>query len=57
MGLDLIPFPSLLRRFGKNRKDERPGDKMERKGSKKSKSEEPMVSEGRELQMRLEQER
>ncbi|XP_062311646.1 partitioning defective 3 homolog [Osmerus eperlanus] len=44
-------------RFGKNRKDERPGDKMERKGSKKSKSEEPLASEGRELQTSLEQER
>ncbi|XP_043081572.1 LOW QUALITY PROTEIN: partitioning defective 3 homolog [Puntigrus tetrazona] len=44
-------------RFGKNRKDERQGDKMERKGSNKSKMEETQVSEEETQRMRLEQER
>lgn len=48
--------PSLCLRFGKNRRDERPDDRMERKGSSKSKSEDMQVSEET-LQMRLEQER
>ncbi|KAL1249058.1 hypothetical protein QQF64_022376, partial [Cirrhinus molitorella] len=44
-------------RFGKNRKDERPGDKVERKGSSKSKMEETQASDEEMLRMRLEQER
>ncbi|XP_062376676.1 partitioning defective 3 homolog isoform X2 [Sardina pilchardus] len=44
-------------RFGKHRKDEKPGDKMERKGSSKSKMEDTQVSEEETMRMRLEQER
>ncbi|XP_061094356.1 partitioning defective 3 homolog isoform X1 [Conger conger] len=44
-------------RFGKHRKDERSGDKVERKGSSKQKKEEAQVSEEEALQMKLEQER
>ncbi|XP_051737648.1 partitioning defective 3 homolog isoform X2 [Ctenopharyngodon idella] len=44
-------------RFGKNRKDERQGDKMERKGSSKSKMEETQATEEETQRMRLEQER
>ncbi|KAL2085977.1 hypothetical protein ACEWY4_019297 [Coilia grayii] len=44
-------------RFGKHRKDEKPGDKMERKGSSKSKAEDTQVSEEEMMRMRLEQER
>ncbi|KAM4551770.1 partitioning defective 3 homolog isoform 3-T3 [Odontesthes bonariensis] len=42
-------------RFGKHRKDERPGEKMDRKGSSKWRSEE--VSEEETMKMRMEQER
>ncbi|KAG9355182.1 hypothetical protein JZ751_000020 [Albula glossodonta] len=42
--------------FGKHRKDERLGDKMERKGSSKSKLEDTQASEEETLRMRLEQE-
>ncbi|XP_046883323.1 partitioning defective 3 homolog isoform X3 [Hypomesus transpacificus] len=44
-------------RFGKHRKDDRPGDKMERKGSSKWKQEETQASEEDTLRMKLEQER
>ncbi|KAJ8396088.1 hypothetical protein AAFF_G00021610 [Aldrovandia affinis] len=44
-------------RFGKHRKDERLGEKMERKGSSKSKMEDTQASEEETLRMRLEQER
>nr|XP_033494840.1 partitioning defective 3 homolog isoform X1 [Epinephelus lanceolatus] len=44
-------------RFGKHRRDERPGDRMERKGSSKSKAEDTQASEEETLRMRLEQER
>ncbi|KAA0704907.1 Partitioning defective 3 -like protein [Triplophysa tibetana] len=44
-------------RFGKNRKDERQGDRIERKGSSKSKMEETQVTEEETQRMRLEQER
>uniref|UniRef100_A0A8C1U1R3 Par-3 family cell polarity regulator n=1 Tax=Cyprinus carpio TaxID=7962 RepID=A0A8C1U1R3_CYPCA len=44
-------------RFGKNRKDERQGDKMERKGSSKSKMEETQASEEEMQKMKLEKER
>ncbi|XP_038579932.1 partitioning defective 3 homolog isoform X2 [Micropterus salmoides] len=44
-------------RFGKHRRDERPGDRMERKGSSKSKVEDMQASEEETLRMRLEQER
>uniref|UniRef100_A0A8C4DY07 Par-3 family cell polarity regulator n=1 Tax=Dicentrarchus labrax TaxID=13489 RepID=A0A8C4DY07_DICLA len=44
-------------RFGKHRRDERPGDRMERKGSSKSKAEDMQASEEETLRMRLEQER
>ncbi|CAJ1081811.1 partitioning defective 3 homolog isoform X2 [Xyrichtys novacula] len=44
-------------RFGKHRKDERPGDRMERKGSSKSKAEDMQASEEETLRMRMEQER
>ncbi|KAM4606360.1 partitioning defective 3 homolog [Polymixia lowei] len=44
-------------RFGKHRKDERPGERMERKGSSKSKAEDVQASEEETLRMRLEQER
>ncbi|XP_030254878.1 partitioning defective 3 homolog [Sparus aurata] len=44
-------------RFGKSRRDERPGDRMERKGSSKSKAEDVQASEEETLRMRLEQER
>lgn len=50
-------LPSLLLRFGKSRRDERPGDRMERKGSSKSKAEDVQASEEETLRMRLEQER
>ncbi|XP_044074363.1 partitioning defective 3 homolog isoform X9 [Siniperca chuatsi] len=44
-------------RFGKHRKDERPGEKMDRKGSSKWKLEETQVSEEETMKMRMEQER
>ncbi|XP_029313893.1 partitioning defective 3 homolog [Cottoperca gobio] len=44
-------------RFGKHRRDENPGDRMERKGSSKSKAEDMQASEDETLRMRLEQER
>ncbi|KAI1891400.1 hypothetical protein AGOR_G00143430 [Albula goreensis] len=44
-------------RFGKHRKDERSGDKMERKGSSKLKMEDTQASEEETLRMKLEQER
>uniref|UniRef100_A0A8D3CBD6 Par-3 family cell polarity regulator n=1 Tax=Scophthalmus maximus TaxID=52904 RepID=A0A8D3CBD6_SCOMX len=44
-------------RFGKHRKDERPGERMDRKGSSKWRAEETQVSEEETLKMRLEQER
>ncbi|KAJ8278048.1 hypothetical protein GJAV_G00083260 [Gymnothorax javanicus] len=44
-------------RFGKHRKDERSGDKMERKGSAKLRNEEAWVTEEDTLRMRQEQER
>ncbi|XP_016138198.1 partitioning defective 3 homolog [Sinocyclocheilus grahami] len=44
-------------RFSKNRKDERQGDKMERKGSSKSKMKEAQATEEETQRMRLEQER
>ncbi|XP_061776769.1 par-3 family cell polarity regulator alpha, b isoform X3 [Nerophis ophidion] len=44
-------------RFGKHRKDERPGDRMDRKGSNKWRSEETHVSDEETLKMRMEQER
>ncbi|XP_067291080.1 partitioning defective 3 homolog isoform X2 [Pseudorasbora parva] len=44
-------------RFGKNRKDERQGVKMERRGSSKSKMEETQATEEEMQRMRLEQER
>ncbi|XP_072307285.1 partitioning defective 3 homolog [Eucyclogobius newberryi] len=44
-------------RFGKQRKDNRTADKMERKGSSKSKVEESQPSEDETLRMKLEQER
>lgn len=57
-GPQLIPLcPSLLLRFGKNRKDERPGDRIERKSSSKSKAEDMQATEEETLRMRREQER
>uniref|UniRef100_A0A8C5C5T6 Par-3 family cell polarity regulator n=1 Tax=Gadus morhua TaxID=8049 RepID=A0A8C5C5T6_GADMO len=44
-------------RFGKNRKDERVGDKLERKGSAKWRTEESQASEEETQRMKLEQER
>ncbi|XP_037311855.2 partitioning defective 3 homolog isoform X2 [Pungitius pungitius] len=44
-------------RFGKHRKDERPGDRSERKGSSKSKAEDKQASEEETMGMRMEQER
>ncbi|KAM6918463.1 par-3 family cell polarity regulator alpha, b isoform 5-T5 [Xenentodon cancila] len=44
-------------RFGKHRKDERPGEKMDRKGSSKWRPEETQVSEEETMKMRREQER
>lgn len=44
-------------RFGKNRKDERQGDRIERKGSSKNKMEETQATEEEMQRMRLEQER
>ncbi|XP_054623393.1 partitioning defective 3 homolog isoform X3 [Dunckerocampus dactyliophorus] len=44
-------------RFGKHRKDERLGDRMDRKGSSKWRSEEAQVSDEETLKMRMEQER
>ncbi|XP_038573235.1 par-3 family cell polarity regulator alpha, b isoform X3 [Micropterus salmoides] len=44
-------------RFGKHRKDERQGEKMDRKGSSKWKLEETQVSEEETMKMRMEQER
>ncbi|XP_059391523.1 partitioning defective 3 homolog isoform X1 [Carassius carassius] len=44
-------------RFGKNRKDERHGDRMERRGSSKSKMEETQATEEEMQRMKLEKER
>ncbi|XP_040921330.1 partitioning defective 3 homolog isoform X2 [Toxotes jaculatrix] len=44
-------------RFVKHRRDERPGDRMERKSSSKSKAEDVQASEEETLRMKLEQER
>uniref|UniRef100_A0A3Q3Q7N7 PDZ domain-containing protein n=1 Tax=Monopterus albus TaxID=43700 RepID=A0A3Q3Q7N7_MONAL len=44
-------------RFGKHRKDERPGEKIDRKGSSKWRSEETQVSVEETMKMRMEQER
>ncbi|XP_077955816.1 par-3 family cell polarity regulator alpha, b isoform X4 [Gasterosteus aculeatus] len=44
-------------RFGKHRKDERPGEKMDRKGSSKWRTEETQVSDEETMKMRMEQER
>ncbi|XP_077953119.1 partitioning defective 3 homolog isoform X2 [Gasterosteus aculeatus] len=44
-------------RFGKHRKDERPGEGSERKGSSKSRAEDMQASEEEAIEMRLEQER
>ncbi|XP_053714846.1 partitioning defective 3 homolog isoform X3 [Synchiropus splendidus] len=44
-------------RFGKNRKDERAGERMERKASRKSKADDVQASEEETLRMKLEQER
>ncbi|XP_068603804.1 partitioning defective 3 homolog [Brachionichthys hirsutus] len=44
-------------RFGKHRKDEQPGDGMERTGSGKSKAEDMQASQEETVRMRLEQER
>ncbi|XP_078791733.1 par-3 family cell polarity regulator alpha, b isoform X26 [Oryzias latipes] len=44
-------------RFGKYRKDERPGEKIDRKGSNKWKPEEAQASDEDMMKMRLEQER
>lgn len=44
-------------RFGKHRKDERPGEKIDRKGSSKWRPEETQVSEEETMRMRMEQER
>lgn len=53
----VISLVFLCSRFGKHRKDERPGEKMDRKGSSKWRPEETQVSEEDTLKMRLEQER
>ena len=50
-------FLCLCARFGKHRKDERPGEKMDRKGSSKWRLEETQVSEEETMKMRMEQER
>lgn len=47
----------MLSRFGKHRKDERPGEKMDRKGSSKWRTEETQVSDEETMKMRMEQER
>ncbi|KAM6989375.1 par-3 family cell polarity regulator alpha, b isoform 4-T4 [Tautogolabrus adspersus] len=44
-------------RFGKHRKDERPGEKLDRKGSSKWRPEETQVSEEETMKMKMEQER
>ncbi|XP_008432120.1 par-3 family cell polarity regulator alpha, b isoform X10 [Poecilia reticulata] len=44
-------------RFGKYRKDERPAEKLDRKGSSKWRSEESQVSDEETMKMRMEQER
>uniref|UniRef100_A0A3Q2CJ33 Par-3 family cell polarity regulator alpha, b n=1 Tax=Cyprinodon variegatus TaxID=28743 RepID=A0A3Q2CJ33_CYPVA len=44
-------------RFGKYRKDERPAEKMDRKGSSKWRPEETQVSDEETMKMRMEQER
>ncbi|XP_028327851.1 par-3 family cell polarity regulator alpha, b isoform X9 [Gouania willdenowi] len=44
-------------RFGKHRKDDRPLDKMDRKGSSKWRQEETQVSDEETIKMRMEQER
>ncbi|KAM9845122.1 par-3 family cell polarity regulator alpha, b isoform 2-T2 [Aulostomus maculatus] len=43
-------------RFGKHRKDERPGEKVDRKGSSKWRAEETQASEEETMKMRMEQE-
>ncbi|CAL8312088.1 unnamed protein product [Merluccius merluccius] len=45
-----------LKGFGKNRKDETPGEGMERKGSRKSRAGDAQPSLDETLQMKLEQE-
>lgn len=44
-------------RFGKHRKDERLGEKIDRKGSSKWRPEETQVSDEETMKMRMEQER
>ncbi|XP_039670560.1 partitioning defective 3 homolog isoform X4 [Perca fluviatilis] len=44
-------------RFGKHRKDERPGEKLDRKGSSKWRVDETQVSDEEMMKMRMEQER
>ncbi|KAK5919999.1 hypothetical protein CgunFtcFv8_023842 [Champsocephalus gunnari] len=44
-------------RFGKHRKDERPGEKLDRKGSSKWRTEESQVSDEETMKMRMDQER
>ncbi|KAI9522607.1 hypothetical protein NQZ68_034279, partial [Dissostichus eleginoides] len=43
--------------FGKHRKDERPGEKLDRKGSSKWRTEESQVSDEETMKMRMDQER
>lgn len=63
VGLEMIKVETSIKnllfslRLGKHRKDERPGEKIERKASSKSKAEDAQVSEEETLLMRLEQER
>nr|XP_033960794.1 partitioning defective 3 homolog [Pseudochaenichthys georgianus] len=47
----------MLIRFGKHRKDERPGEKLDRKGSSKWRTEESQVSDEETMKMRMDQER
>ena len=54
---NVVTTHSNVGRFGKNRKDERVGDKLERKGSAKWRTEESQASEEETQRMKLEQER
>ena len=52
-----VPPSFYLHRFGKHRKDEKLGDRMERKESSRSKMEDTQVSEEETMRMQLERER
>lgn len=57
LDINCVFFCFLCSRFGKHRKDERPEEKIDRKGSSKWRPEETQVSDEETMKMRMEQER